>query len=427
MVQDILSKLDGIIITKTKTNPEVEHSKKSQYIYRCNFCSLQFTNLMPLYHHKIFNHGQDQYRHRILNKMKKRQATERWVDSIPSIGNDLPNVALKIDYTRKRKRVKNKVVKPILKCDKCPKIFRSDIVYQQHKNRHEGIKNYYCEKCGKGFYFNAALKTHSEVHNETRDFVCDVCSKTFKGKVHLEAHKRLHPVENFICHVCGKSVRHSMSLKMHMLCHSTERKFKCNFCELCFKRKTELRSHTRLHTDERPFQCSSCDESFRTSNALKTHLVKVHLKVRNFQCDICDKRFFTQKNLKQHTHTHTAYRIPCTLCDKAFKLQKSLMRHVRLVHENIRNFECEVCNKRFRENHGLKMHMSVHSNERFQCPKCQKLFKLASTLKVHMDKRHTDAQAYVCNYCKCAFENVDDVQTHECVILMRDESLSNSS
>ena len=45
------------------------------------------------------------------------------------------------------------------------------------------------------------------------------------------------------------------------------------------------------------------------------------------------------------------------------------------IHTNEKPFECDVCEKRFRESGNLKVHMRIHTNEKpYECDVCDKSF-----------------------------------------------------
>ena len=47
------------------------------------------------------------------------------------------------------------------------------------------------------------------------------------------------------------------------------------------------------------------------------------------------------------------------------------------IHTNEKPYECDVCEKRFRQSGDLKVHMRIHTNEKpYECDVCEKAFSV---------------------------------------------------
>ena len=66
------------------------------------------------------------------------------------------------------------------------------------------------------------------------------------------------------------------------------------------------------------------------------HIKSVHEKVKNYKCDICDKAFSRYGALKIHVNSvHEELKNhKCDLCDKAYSQLCQLKLHIKNVHEN---------------------------------------------------------------------------------------------
>ena len=66
---------------------------------------------------------------------------------------------------------------------------------------------------------------------------------------------------------------------------------------------------------------------------------------------------------------------------------------------NEQDYKCEICDKEFENNDGLKKHVKVVHNfvDENQCNICQKVFKIQSQLTKHMEISHQKSDQ---NQCK---------------------------
>ena len=64
------------------------------------------------------------------------------------------------------------------------------------------------------------------------------------------------------------------------------------------------------------------------------------------------------------------------LCEMSFAQKGQLKRHVKVIHQQIRPFECDQCKKTFTKKNHLKGHVkAVHQKIRpFECVQCKKTF-----------------------------------------------------
>ena len=140
--------------------------------------------------------------------------------------------------------------------------------------------------------------------------------------------------------------------------------------------------------------CGKCDQKFRHGKAFRRHKLVKHNENKedvekeweslqqNFQwkCEMCGNKFLDQYNLRVHTkREHPIERsnmapydtFPCVKCDRKFRHGVSFRQHKISKHsENEEEVEkewealkenfkwpCEVCGKKFLDQHNLKVHM----------------------------------------------------------------------
>ncbi|CAG9804863.1 unnamed protein product [Chironomus riparius] len=122
---------------------------------------------------------------------------------------------------------------------------------------------------------------------------------------------------------------------------------------------------------------------------------------RAFQCDICDKIFKDKTKLKLHREIHTDQRnVICQQCGKGFKTMNCLRNHKRTHLAERILYGCDQCEKKYTQKVQLKKHIEiVHMNRRdFNCTICGASFGTKSVLKMHM-LSHSDVRSEECGIC----------------------------
>lgn len=126
-------------------------------------------------------------------------------------------------------------------------------------------------------------------------------------------------------------------------------------------------------------------------------------------------------------------------CGKSFNSKNNLVKHVRVVHENIRPFECEKCGKCFCDKSFLARHMGVHDRERLRnqagennlpnpplegdllikisgadtrrthaCEECPRKFMREYDLKRHRDAFHSKKSQDACEGPSSSIRGISD-------------------
>ena len=140
--------------------------------------------------------------------------------------------------------------------------------------------------------------------------------------------------------------------------------------------------------------------------------MRIHTNEKPYECDFCDKAFRDSGALKSTcVFTRTRNRTNVMCARRVLVESGDLKKHMR-IHTNEKPYECDVCEKRFRHSEGLKRHMRIHTNEKpYECDVCEKRFRESGDLKSHM-RIHTNEKPYECDVCEKRFTTSSNLQRH---------------
>ncbi|XP_033725039.1 uncharacterized protein LOC117315018 [Pecten maximus] len=190
----------------------------------------------------------------------------------------------------------------------------------------------------------------------------------------------------------------------------------CKICVKKFKDVKYLRRHMAIHAGIRDFICKICRKSFMRKYDLHIHMIRVHSWVKTGRGKIK-----TEDDLEEGEITLDT--------PKSKKLEKSFdddddddVEEVPVENlEEERKFSCETCEKKFRFESSLKIHVQTHTDTKsFLCDLCGKGFSLEKYLSKHrlrhekegIIKMEGDVKVYNCQVCEKTFEVLPDYQTH---------------
>ncbi|XP_063442626.1 zinc finger protein 320-like [Mytilus trossulus] len=135
-------------------------------------------------------------------------------------------------------------------------------------------------------------------------FQCDQCNKTCSNKSNLIRHLQLHQRDTFDCE-CGDNFNTKQALLEHKKKHQDDRPYNCteNGCTKTFASVSGLWSHKRrvhrMSIEDGKNKCEVCDKIFGQKGHLQDHML-THYDVKEFQCDLCKKKFKFQRNVARH-------------------------------------------------------------------------------------------------------------------------------
>lgn len=255
-------------------------------------------------------------------------------------------------------------------CEMCGKIFANRKKFIVHKQRHmkkstlQKIEPYKCNNCSKVFRTNSQLKCHLNVCLGTLPYECKHhhCDKKFASNTQLKYHIKLKHDKKFvaICSICNIGFVKLAAYKNHKITHTSEKKYSCTKCNKSYKTLSNLRFHMKIHSALLPFKCQICKKGFLRKDYLDTHINK-HNGIRNFKCPVCKKNFMSQKSLDAHSKYHEeSKKITCNICGKS--MVNGFKDHLR-VHNNLKEFDCDLCDQKFNTKGTLNKHVKKRHNQ----------------------------------------------------------------
>lgn len=309
-------------------------------------------------------------------------------------------------------------------CEKCKRTFKNKSARGKHRTKCikpgdtvDGLKSYDCEVCKKVFQAFHTLKYHQkEAHN---------CEPTEKNVEQYKLERIEIKSNNLLssCEICFKTFASQASLSRHKKTKHDTGKFICDVCNADFYTQHQLNKHKMIHTTERNFPCDACTKAFKTPEHLKKHQ-KTHMsledrnnseKVKKYLCICCGKILYTYTGYQNHLKIHTGEKdFNCEICGKRFREKAHLKKHMESVHVPDRPFQCNHCELNFKEKIQLKAHKKTHVIEaKFFCEICGVSMKHKESLKHHVRNIHMGIRDYKCDLCDEGFYTSNWLKKHK--------------
>jgi len=106
----------------------------------------------------------------------------------------------------------------------------------------------------------------------------------------------------------------------------------------------------------------------------------------------CAREFGNKSNLLRHVKSvHMKTEFICGLCKKSFSLKDNLNYHTKTVHKDIRQFQCQKCNKKFKQ----KQHLDKHKTLCGLCKDCNTQFQSVQVVENHTCKGPVETSSKV--------------------------------
>lgn len=229
------------------------------------------------------------------------------------------------------------------------------------------------------------------------------------------------------CHICKKNCSTKRDLSAHLWTHRDDLKpLVCKTCSKVFVWKSDLINHERYHQSERSFPCDKCDKRFRTNYHLKMHKI-CHTNKKPFQCNICKKSFNRLTNMKAHKMIHLKDDCKphkCKICPKTFRRADRLALHMQ-THSKKQLFRCQFCKRAYDNFNDLESHLHVHKNSLI-CKICSQSFAKITDVLLHEEKFHNNSKRiFKCKQCKEKFKRKVYLNNHMRIHYQNDNNKNN--
>ncbi|XP_067932521.1 uncharacterized protein [Watersipora subatra] len=256
-------------------------------------------------------------------------------------------------------------------------IIKSNFKLSLHESEHDG---YSCSG------------TIQNLARFTEDFLRHVSEEEKKAVRKMVADEnikksRMRKPESFLhlrCPACEFTSKEIAAYRNHIRFHkaSTDKKDKLYFtCDQCKDKKFETRDvdiylrHVKsVHGKLTAVLCELCGTSFKRADSLAIHQLTFHGPgvEKRHKCDNCDKRFLRKAHLQEHQRVHNNKKeFSCEICSSRFKTDSAKQKHMLYKHTNPKAFKCDRCKKCCSTKANLQSHMKTHQKDMVEDPECE--------------------------------------------------------
>ena len=226
-------------------------------------------------------------------------------------------------------------------------------------------KPYTCSICNKSFAYNYTMIIHMRTHTIEKPFKCILCSKPFSYKKNITRHMRIHTGEKpFSCMICSKQFVQNSEVKSHMRIHTSEKPFSCMICSKRFAHKYHAKSHMQTHTGEKLYSCSHCNKSYASKRFFKRH-VRNHTNEISYSVSLNkgkeDESYRVSPKEQCLVPNCEDNVVPDNKAESREKSDKGAESSNCKVESIEKLYICSLCNKSFKHNDSLKVHMRIHT------------------------------------------------------------------
>ena len=268
-----------------------------------------------------------------------------------------------------------------------------------------------CNRCRQVFQQKKAFKKHCIIC-KYGELKCKVCGTMFETVRLLSEHMdQEHPFLAWKCSSCVDRFTAQEELQEHFtVAHNVETHEKKSESEVTFKEMANEGNPGSGGSKQTMWTCNMCGKILCSKANLAIHVVTHRVLAKQFACDQCDAKFRQELLLRSHVRRVHCSPEKCRHCGALVKkdsMRKHLIRH----HGKKPDHQCSVCFEEFETSEDLLEHKRSH-REVHQCELCGKTFDRASALRYHTEW-HSDVPKYNCDLCDKKFFVYSALRKHK--------------
>ena len=131
-----------------------------------------------------------------------------------------------------------------------------------------------------------------------------------------------------------------------------------------------------------------------------------------YQCQDCEKNFRDSQELQNHSAHHSIELYRCLKCNTISRSECSFYNHQQT--HNSKTYDCPIedCGQFFRLKTSLTNHMQKHSEDWMHCSICRKEFQYHQSCLEHEKYCHRSSRTVPCPICKKLFWTPTSMRSH---------------
>ena len=222
-------------------------------------------------------------------------------------------------------------------------------------------------------------KTYSQFHITTLERLQEIQEKA----------KQLLPADTALSALPSNSLVNSNDFSLINRLVDTIMLKNQNGDSILAKKSPPLTKPADLNVSNQNFKdliCQICKRKFTSSAKLIKH-TEIHKEEKIFKCSFCSYKYFRLVNLNKHLELNHKSQLGENRSNA--NLDVIPIINIEINKNKDEHFKCHFCNKSFRTNTLLTIHMRVHNKEQpYECVVCNRKFSQKCNLKKHERRKH---------------------------------------